>query len=347
MSFYCEQYQRIKDHFYLYNQYLPLLPTNFSYSKLAILQEYAYLPLIFDSVNMETNYPTDRLNSIFHQNSAHPLVTVGELSRADLSLFDPIDFGMYCVVLMETDFGTLIKNGQKISYAPDTLFTLRPGQVVQTELNYQVRPRGWMLAFCPELLEKTGLGRDFYMFSFFFSDTQEAIRLDSVEKGIIVNCFTNILAELNTPADYLSDQLIRLGIGQLLSYFKRFHERQFNRVSGEEEIFRKKLDRIVDSYLSSGLPAQKGQPTVNWCASQFNLSPNYFGSLVRRELHITAQEYLQEKLTNAAKALLRETQMSVNEISEELGMSYPNHFSRMFRKRVGMSPLAFRKKEKV
>ena len=162
-----------------------------------------------------------------------------------------------------------------------------------------------------------------------------------------MNCFTNILAELNTPADYLSDQLIRLGIGQLLSYFKRFHERQFNRVSGEEEIFRKKLDRIVDSYLSSGLPAQKGQPTVNWCASQFNLSPNYFGSLVRRELHITAQEYLQEKLTNAAKALLRETQMSVNEISEELGMSYPNHFSRMFRKRVGMSPLAFRKKEKV
>ena len=61
---------------------------------------------------METNYPTDRLNSIYHQNSAHPLVPVGELSRADLSLFDPIDFGMYCVVLMETDFGTLIKNGQ-------------------------------------------------------------------------------------------------------------------------------------------------------------------------------------------------------------------------------------------
>ena len=298
-------------------------------------------------MHMETKHPTDRLNAIFHQTSAHPLVTVGELSRADLTLFDPIDFGMYCVVLMEADFGTLIKNGQHISYGPDTLFTLRPGQVVQTELNFQVRPRGWMLAFCPELLEKTGLGRDFYMFSFFFSDILEAIRLDSVEKGIIVNCFANILAELNTPADYLSDQLIRLGIGQLLSYCKRFYERQFNRTSEEEDTFRKKLDRIVDSYLSSGLPAQKGQPTVNWCAARFNLSPNYFGALVHRELHVTAREYLQDKLTNAAKALLRDTQMSINEISEELGMSYPNHFSRMFRKRVGMSPLEYRKKEKV
>lgn len=66
-------------------------------------------------MHMETKHPTDRLNTIFHQASAHPLVTVGELSRADLTLFDPIDFGMYCVVLMEADFGTLIKNGQHIS----------------------------------------------------------------------------------------------------------------------------------------------------------------------------------------------------------------------------------------
>ncbi|MGN0201815.1 MAG: helix-turn-helix domain-containing protein [Candidatus Cryptobacteroides sp.] len=293
---------------------------------------------------METKSLTDRLNSFFHQSTLHPLVMIGDLSRADLSLFDPIDFGMYCVVLMEEDFGRLVKNGRSISYRPDTLFSLRPGQVVSTELNYKVRPRGWILAFCPELLEKTGLGRDFYMFNFFFSDTFEAIRLNSVEKSILVNCFATILAELNTPPDYLSDQIIRLGIGQLLSYFKRFYERQFQSMMDGEESFRQKIDRVVEAYLSSGLPAQKGQPTVAWCAQQFNLSPNYFGSLVRKELHVTAQEYLQDKLIEAAKGLLRDTSMTVGEISEQLGMSYPNHFSRMFRHKVGMTPLAFRKR---
>lgn len=285
----------------------------------------------------------DEYNQYFHQKTIHPLVAVGELSRADLRLFEPTDFGMYCVVLMDEDFGELHKNGKSIRYKAGTLFSLRPGQVVSMNLDYTVRPRGWMLAFRPELLGKTGLGRDFYMFNFFSSDTVEAIELSDTERGVILNCFATILAELNTPTDYLSDQLIRLGIGQLLSYFKRFHERQFSEARGHGATLVQEMDRMVDNYLSSGLPAQKGQPTVSWCAEQFNLSPNYFGDLVRKELHTTAQDYLQEKIISAAKRLLLDTDMSVSEVAEELGFSYANHFSRMFAKRTGVSPLKFRK----
>lgn len=285
----------------------------------------------------------DEYNKYFHQDTVHPLAAVGELARADLRLFEPTDFGMYCVVLMDEDFGHLNKDGKSIRYRAGTLFSLRPGQTVSMDLDYTVRPRGWMLAFRPEMLEKTGLGRDFYMFSFFFSDNVEAIELSETERGIILNCFANIFAELHTPADYLSDQLIRLGIGQMLSYFKRFHERQFNEFSRQSDSLVQKLDVMVDNYLSSGQPAQKGQPTVAWCAGQFNLSPNYFGDLVKKELHTTAQDYLQDKIVSAAKRLLLDTGMTVSEVAEELGFSYANHFSRMFSKRVGVSPLKFRK----
>lgn len=289
----------------------------------------------------------DEYNEYFHQKTVHPLVSVGELSRADLRLFEPIDFGMYCVVLMEENFGELKKGKKHVRYNAGTLFSLRPGQEVSMNLDYTKRPRGWMLAFKPELLEKTGLGRDFYMFSFFSSDVLEALELDATERGIILNCFSNIIAELNTPTDYLSDQLIRLGIGQLLSYFKRFYERQFAANSASGTSIVQKLDMIIDNYLSSGLPAQKGQPTVAWCAEQFSLSPNYFGELVKREIHITAQEYIQEKITAAAKHLLLDTSLSVNEIAEELGFTYPNHFTRMFSRRVGVSPLRYRKTKNV
>ncbi len=288
----------------------------------------------------------DEYNRYFHQSTSHPLVSVGELARADLRLFEPTDFGMYCVVLMDEDFGRLNKDGQSIRYNAGTLFSLRPGQVVSMDLDYTVRPRGWMLAFRPELLEKTGLGRDFYMFNFFFTDKAEAVGLSDTERGIILNCFANIFAELSTPVDYLSDQLIRLGIGQMLSYFKRFHERQFSESAIKTGSLVQEMDVMVDNYLSSGQPAQKGQPTVAWCAAQFNLTPNYFGDLVKKELHTTAQDFLQEKIVSAAKRLLLETGMSVSEVAEELGFSYANHFSRMFAKRVGVSPLKFRKTKK-
>lgn len=283
-------------------------------------------------------------NDIFHQETVHPLVAVGDLSRADLSLFDPMDFGMYCVVLMDADFGLLVRNGRSVRYRAGTIFSLRPGQVVSMRLDYRVKPQGWMLAFRPELLEKSGLGRDFYMFNFFSSDDSDALELSSAERGVLLNCYANIYAELNTPSDYLSNHMLRLGIGHLLSYFKRFYERQYEMRTWANHNLLQRLENVLDNYLSSGMPAQQGQPTVAWCAAQFNLSPNYFGDLVKRELHITAQEYVQNKLITAAQNLLRNTQMSVGEIAEELGFAYPNHFIRLFRKKVGETPLKYRKR---
>jgi len=282
-------------------------------------------------------------NAFFHQETIHPQVAVGDLSRADLSLFDHTDFGMYCVLLLDECFGNLYRAEKLIRYQPCTILSLRPGQSISMELDYSVTPRGMMLAFRPELLEKSGLGRDFYMFQFFKQDDVDALQLSLVERGIIMNGFANISAELQTPVDYLSNHMLRLGIGHLLSYCKRFYERQFSRRTTVSDSLLQRLDTMLDHYLSSGLPAQLGQPTVAWCAKQFNLTPNYFGDLVKRELHITAQEYVQGKIISAAQALLRGSTLSVNEIAEELGFQYPNHFTRLFRHKTGYSPLKYRK----
>ena len=46
---------------------------------------------------------------------------------------------------------------------------------------------------------------------------------------------------------------------------------------------------------------------------------------------------------DAAKKLLDTTPMSVGEIAEELGFSYPNHFTRLFKSKTGQSPQQYRK----
>ena len=250
---------------------------------------------------------------------------------------------MYCIVLMDEDFGELVRNGSCIRYAPGTLFSVRPGQTVCMNLDYSVKPKGWMLAFSPEILSKTGLGRDFYMFSYFDADYPDAITLTKGERGVILNCFANLYAELHTPQDYLSDQMIHLGIGTLLSYVKRYYEHQYTADTTRSKTVTGRLETLLDKYLGSGLPSQHGQPTVAWCAEQFHLSPNYFGDLVKKEIHITAQEFIQGKIVQHAQVLLRQTGMTVNEISEELGFQYPNHFSRMFHRSTGYSPLRYRK----
>jgi AraC-like DNA-binding protein len=280
----------------------------------------------------------DQFNAYFHQPTVHPMMAVGDLSRADLSLYDLLRFDMYCVVLMDADFGELVKAGSAIRYDAGTIFWLRPRQYIAMNLDYSVKPRGWMVVFKPELLERTGLGRDFYMFDFFNHDVNEALTLSSSERGIILNSFANIQAELLSKRDYLSDHMLRLGIGTLLSYCKRFFERQFEEDRVYNTNLKTQLDLLLDNYLSSGSSAQIGQPTVAWCATHFHLSPNYFGDLVKKELHITAQEYIQQRVISQAKHLLADTPMSIGEIAEELGFNYPTHFARMFRRKTGQSP---------
>lgn len=102
---------------------------------------------------------------------------------------------------------------------------------------------------------------------------------------------------------------------------------------------------MVDEYLSEGSKKLRtqGPPTVAWCAEQFHLTPSYFGDVVRREMGITPQAFLQTKLIDRAKSLLASQELTINEIAEELGFSYPNHFARLFRQKTGMSPSAFRR----
>lgn len=287
----------------------------------------------------------EQFNKYFRQPTYHPLVSVANLANADLSLFDPTDFGMYCVVLMDVDFGVLNLKGSRVRYRSGTMFTMKPGDVVSMNLDSKVRPRGWMLAFRPELLNGTGLGRDFYMFNFFDYDVSDALDLYDSERRVALNSFSNINAELQAPDDEFTSHMLRLGIGTMLTFCRRFYERQFDTKAIHSSDFVKKLDALLDSYLSddSNMTQKLGVPTVAWCAEQFHLSPSYFGDQVHKEIGCTAQSYVQMKLIEKAKSLLANEALSINEIAFKLGFDYPNHFTRFFSQKVGTSPSKFRK----
>ena len=287
----------------------------------------------------------DQFNRYFGQQTYHPLVSVCNLADADLSLFEPTDFGMYCVVLMDADFGELMLRNSCLRYEAGTVFTMKPGHVVSMKLDHSVKPKGWMLAFRPELIVNTGLGRDFYMFNFFDYEVFEALKLFEGERRVILNCPNTILTELRAPDDEFTSHMVRLGIGQLLSYCRRFYDRQFDTKKAKASELVKQLDFILDSYLADGseLPRRFGPPQVAWCSNQFHLSANYFGDVVKHELGITAKEYIRNKVVEKAKSLLADPQLPINIVASRLGFNYPNHFSRFFQNATGVTPSEFRR----
>ena len=69
---------------------------------------------------------------------------------------------------------------------------------------------------------------------------------------------------------------------------------------------------------------------------------NYFGDLIKKEMGISAQEYIQSKLIDRAKERIFDIDKSISEIAYELGFKYPQHFTRFFKQKVGITPVEYR-----
>lgn len=82
--------------------------------------------------------------------------------------------------------------------------------------------------------------------------------------------------------------------------------------------------------------------SINRVCGHLHISPGYFSSIFKKETKLTFVNYLLHLRMEAAKELLRTTDLKAFEIAERVGYADPNYFSFSFRKAVGVSPKEYR-----
>lgn len=78
-------------------------------------------------------------------------------------------------------------------------------------------------------------------------------------------------------------------------------------------------------------------------AEQVGLSDYHFNRLFKRAVGMPPSQYFIQLRMGEARRLLRETEMTVVTVANEVGYSNPSHFSRIFRKATGFSPSDYRR----
>lgn len=162
------------------------------------------------------------------------------------------------------------------------------------------------------------------------------------EKELVIDCFKKIENELKRGVDKHSKMLIVSNIELFLNYCIRFYDRQFITRDHANLDVLSKFEKLLDDYFRSGKSQSQGLPMVTYFAEQLNLSSNYFGEFIKKETGKSAQEYIQLKLIDVAKQKLVDMTKSSSEIAYELGFKYPQHFTRLFKQKVGQTPQEFR-----
>ena len=115
---------------------------------------------------------------------------------------------------------------------------------------------------------------------------------------------------------------------------------QMHKLPKEEK--KSKQDVLLESFLELVQKHHREERSVEFYADKLCLTPKYLSTVIRQTSGKTAGEWIDEHVVLEAKALLKSTKMTIQQISEELNFPSQSFFGKHFKRLSGMSPKEYR-----
>jgi AraC family transcriptional activator of pobA len=274
----------------------------------------------------------------------HPLISLVDYSniRADTTELEKgIIFNFYKISYKKNYTGK-VKYGQSYyDFDEGGLSFVSPNQVISVsddEGDYG----GYTLLIHPDFIRNFPLGKKIKDYGFFSYTVAEALFLSDKEKEIIIGLFKNIETELDSAIDLFSQEVVVSQLELLLSYSKRFYNRQFiTRKSASNDLL-SKTEELLDNYFTVEKALLKGLPSVQEIADELNVSAHYLSDMLRSLTGRNTQQHIHSRLIDKAKELLSTTNLTVTEVAYQLGFEHPQSFNKLFKNKVKVSPGEYR-----
>ena len=102
--------------------------------------------------------------------------------------------------------------------------------------------------------------------------------------------------------------------------------------------------RLADQFMRMAEQSDGRIRKVDEFASQLNITPKYLSAILKETLNCRPSAVIQLFTMKAIEQRLRFTDMTIQEISNDLNFPNPSFFGRYFKEHAGMTPLAYRNK---
>jgi AraC family transcriptional activator of pobA len=166
------------------------------------------------------------------------------------------------------------------------------------------------------------------------ASVQPYLYLTDEEANKIEDIFKTIVAEKQGNRKH-KNELIAIKLIELIILAERFYESEQIQTDPAPREIVKQFSQLVEANFMT-------ERNVSFYASKLFVHPNYLNALIKTATGFTSKESIQNRIILEAKFLLHSTDLSVKEISNELGFDDPNYFTVFFKRHVNVSPAAYR-----
>jgi AraC-like DNA-binding protein len=274
----------------------------------------------------------------------HPLISVVRHSSTMNLNFGDTRFNsdLYFISLKENIRGAFKYGRNDYDFEEGTMVCVAPGQIIGSNTNTEPDLGGWSIFFHPNLIRKSALANTISAYHFFSYESHEALHLSEKEKINLTECVLKVEQEIHQNIDKHSQELIIHNIEAILKYGLRYYDRQFATRTNQSKDHVSKFESFLINYFKENHQLESGLPTVDICGKAMNMSGKYLSDLLKAETGKSLIEHLHLFVIEKAKTSLLNSNMSVSEIAYSLGFEYPQHFSKLFKTKTGVSPSEYR-----
>ena len=276
----------------------------------------------------------------------HPLFSVlsmspnktGNKKCTDQDIAISTDF--YSISLKHITSGEIFYGRTKYDFKNGTMIFMAPKQEVRI-VGLNVESTGRSIVFHEDFIRGHKIKDEIKKYHYFSYAVNEALHLSPKEEQMISRLIDQIEHEYHSNQDEFSKELILSQLDTLLKYANRFYHRQFlHRKENNSNLLDKFIDE-VERYMNEDQIYGKTIPTIEEIAKKLSMTPRYLSDALKVETGKTALENLHLNLIDKAKDLLLDSNATVATVAYSLGFEYPQYFSRLFKKKTGMTPTEY------
>lgn len=128
----------------------------------------------------------------------------------------------------------------------------------------------------------------------------------------------------------------------LVAALMHHYDQLFHRQTDQLATTRSREQTIFDRFIQLVNQHCRQQHQISYYADRMCLTERYLGTVIRQTSGTTAKEWIDRALITQSKVLLRHSDKSVVQISEDLNFPNPAFFSKYFKRLTAMTPLEYR-----
>jgi len=204
--------------------------------------------------------------------------------------------------------------------------------------------KGFILSFTENFVKKHYSGNLFTEFPFLVAETTPPVYLNQMLQEDLSKRFETLLEHYQTASQFKNQMLTNLlitflyKVKEILVAAPSLEGRHFG-YSSLVIKFRKHLDDHFRAVLNGQVTAISNS---NQIAKALSVSADYMGTVVKKETGKTVTSWITERTIIEAQSLIKNTSLSISEISYMLTFQDPTNFTKYFKKNTGFSPKKFR-----